>query len=84
MSKKVPITVAHGDRIGPEMAFYKAPITSPQGGGCKSLNVTTRKRLGLCAGIEYQKVTGAGYDIVTTESLRNFDGKQGFTLAQSQ
>ena len=27
--------------------FYKAPITTPQGGGFKSLNVTVRKTLGL-------------------------------------
>jgi isocitrate dehydrogenase len=32
----------------------------------------------------YSKVANAGYDIVKTESLRNFDGKQGFTLAQGQ
>jgi hypothetical protein len=32
----------------------------------------------------YRNVTGAGYDIVKTESLRLFDGKQGFTLAQGQ
>ena len=98
MSKKTPITVAHGDGIGPEImeaalhiiqaagadlaietieigekvylrgnstgidpeaweslrrtkVFYKAPITTPQGGGFKSLNVTTRKRLGLYANI---------------------------------
>jgi isocitrate dehydrogenase len=31
--------------------FYKAPITTPQGGGYKSLNVTTRKRLGLYANV---------------------------------
>jgi isocitrate/isopropylmalate dehydrogenase len=48
MIKKTPITVAHGDGIGPEI------------------------------------VTGARYDVVKTESLRNFDGKQGFTLAQGQ
>ncbi len=29
--------------------FLKAPITTPQGGGYKSLNVTTRKTLGLYA-----------------------------------
>src|ERR687893_2461931 len=93
-----PITVAHGDGIGPEImeatlsilkeagarleieiieigekvylaghssgipseaweslrrtrVFYKAPITTPQGGGYKSLNVTTRKVLGLYANI---------------------------------
>src|SRR5579862_7514881 len=98
MSRKTPITVAHGDGIGPEImqaslhiiqaagaeldietieigekvylagntagidpsaweslrrtkVFYKAPITTPQGGGFKSLNVTTRKKLGLYANI---------------------------------
>src|SRR3979490_1355498 len=98
MSKSVPITVAHGDGIGPEImaatlhilseaganldietidigekvylagnsagiepssweslrrtkVFLKAPITTPQGGGFKSLNVTARKRLGLYANV---------------------------------
>src|SRR5436190_5939483 len=98
MTKKVPITVAHGDGIGPEImdatltilkeagaaveietieigekvylrgnsagidpsaweslrrtkVFLKAPITTPQGGGFKSLNVTARKRLGLYANV---------------------------------
>jgi isocitrate dehydrogenase len=93
-----PITVAHGDGIGPEImdatlhiireagaridietidigekvylsgnsagiapeswdslrrtkVFLKAPITTPQGGGFKSLNVTVRKTLGLYANI---------------------------------
>lgn len=31
--------------------FLKAPITTPQGGGFKSLNVTTRKMLGLYANV---------------------------------
>ena len=31
--------------------FFKAPITTPQGGGFKSLNVTTRKVLGLYANV---------------------------------
>lgn len=95
---KTPITVAHGDGIGPEImaatlaildaagaeleyetieigeavylrgvaggiedsawdsllrtkVFLKAPITTPQGGGFKSLNVTVRKTLGLYANI---------------------------------
>ncbi len=94
----VPVTVARGDGIGPEImdatlailraaganlaveeieigekvylrgisagiepasweslrrtrVFLKAPITTPQGGGFKSLNVTTRKTLGLYANI---------------------------------
>lgn len=93
-----PITIAHGDGIGPEImaatlaiveaagarlapetieigeavyqrgqpagiepaaweslrrtrAFLKAPITTPQGGGFKSLNVTVRKMLGLYANV---------------------------------
>ena len=45
--------------IGPEAweslaktkVFLKAPITTPQGGGFKSLNVTTRKTLGLYANV---------------------------------
>lgn len=32
-------------------AFLKAPITTPQGGGYKSLNVTIRKSLGLFANV---------------------------------
>ncbi|MFS8543697.1 MAG: NAD-dependent isocitrate dehydrogenase, partial [Limnochordales bacterium] len=98
MAGKVPITVAKGDGIGPEImdatlhilmeagaqiepefieigekvylagntsgigeeaweslrrtkVFLKAPITTPQGGGYKSLNVTTRKVLGLYANV---------------------------------
>src|SRR3954451_19592969 len=98
MSTNTPITVAHGDGIGPEImdatlqilkgagarldietieigekvylrgnsagiepsaweslrrnkVFLKAPITTPQGGGFKSLNVTTRKMLGLYANV---------------------------------
>jgi isocitrate dehydrogenase len=94
----VPVTVAYGDGIGPEImqatlsileaakakiqpevieigekvyqdgyssgikpeaweslrrtkVFLKAPITTPQGGGLKSLNVTIRKTLGLFANI---------------------------------
>ena len=98
MSTKTPITVAHGDGIGPEImnatlrileaagaaldietieigekvylrgnsagiepsawesllrtqVFLKAPITTPQGGGFKSLNVTIRKTLGQYANV---------------------------------
>src|SRR5436853_5204742 len=98
MPTQTPITVAHGDGIGPEImqatlrilegagaaveietieigekvylrgntagiepsswesllrtkVFLKAPITTPQGGGFKSLNVTTRKTLGQYANV---------------------------------
>lgn len=39
------------DTIRRNKIFLKAPITTPQGGGYKSLNVTTRKFLGLYANI---------------------------------
>ncbi len=117
-SNTVPVTVAHGDGIGPEImaaclhimkeagakldietieigekvylrginsgiepsaweslrrtkVFFKAPITTPQGGGFKSLNVTTRKTLGLYANIRpcvsydpYIQTKHPGMDVV--------------------
>ncbi len=39
------------DVITNNKVFLKAPITTPQGGGYKSLNVTTRKFLGLYSNI---------------------------------
>lgn len=39
------------DSIRKNKVFLKAPITTPQGGGYKSLNVTMRKTLGLFANI---------------------------------
>jgi isocitrate dehydrogenase len=39
------------DSLRSTKVFLKAPITTPQGGGFKSLNVTTRKSLGLYANV---------------------------------
>lgn len=39
------------DAIRQNKIFLKAPITTPQGGGYKSLNVTTRKTLNLFANV---------------------------------
>jgi isocitrate dehydrogenase len=39
------------ESIRKNRVFLKAPITTPQGGGFKSLNVTTRKVLGLYANV---------------------------------
>jgi isocitrate dehydrogenase len=39
------------DTIRQNKVILKAPITTPQGGGYKSLNVTTRKTLGLYANV---------------------------------
>lgn len=45
------IAPAAWDTLRGSRAFYKAPITTPQGGGMKSLNVTIRKTLGLYANV---------------------------------
>lgn len=39
------------DKLRENKAFLKGPITTPQGGGYKSLNVTIRKSLGLYANV---------------------------------
>ena len=51
--------------------FYKAPITTPLGGGYKSLNVTTRKMLGLYSNVRpcvsyspYVRTRHPGMDVV--------------------
>ena len=61
----------HSSGIAPETwevlratrLLYKAPITTPQGGGYKSLNVTLRKTLGLFANV---RPTGAYAPFVAT------------------
>lgn len=45
------ISPASWDIIRKNKVFLKAPITTPQGGGYKSLNVTTRKMLGLYSNV---------------------------------
>lgn len=45
------ITTESWDTLRRNKVFLKAPITTPQGGGYKSLNVTIRKSLGLYANI---------------------------------
>jgi isocitrate dehydrogenase len=45
------ITTKSWDTLRKNKIFLKAPITTPQGGGYKSLNVTIRKSLGLFANV---------------------------------
>lgn len=51
--KGIPTGIEPGawDTIRGAKAFLKAPITTPQGGGYKSLNVTIRTALGLYANV---------------------------------
>ncbi len=65
------ITKESWDVIRRNKVFLKAPITTPQGGGYKSLNVSTRKFLGLYANIRpcvslhpYVKTKHPGMDLV--------------------
>lgn len=59
------------DIIRKNKIFLKAPITTPQGGGYKSLNVTTRKFLGLYSNVRpcsslypFVKTKHPGMDVV--------------------
>ncbi|RRB10868.1 NADP-dependent isocitrate dehydrogenase [Larkinella knui] len=59
------------DVIRRNKVFLKAPITTPQGGGYKSLNVTIRKMLGLYANVRpcmslhpFVKTKHPGMDVV--------------------
>lgn len=45
------ITPSAWESLRRTKVFLKAPVTTPQGGGYKSLNVTTRKALGLFANV---------------------------------
>lgn len=57
------------DVIRKNKVFLKAPITTPQGGGYKSLNVTTRKMLGLYANVRPCK----SYHPFVSTKHRNMD-----------
>jgi isocitrate/isopropylmalate dehydrogenase len=100
MSQKTPITVAHGNGIGPEIMEASLHIIQAAGAALEIETIEIGEKVylrGNTAGIDpssweslrrtkalYHKVTAAGYDIVKTETLRTFDGQQGFTLAQGQ
>lgn len=65
------IDPAAWDSLRKTKVFLKAPITTPQGGGYKSLNVTTRKTLGLYANVRpaiayapFVKTKQPGMDVV--------------------
>jgi len=71
-------------------AFLKAPITTPQGGGFKSLNVTVRTSLGLYANIRpcvayapFVKTKHPGMDVVIVRENEE-DLYTGIEYRQSQ
>jgi isocitrate dehydrogenase len=82
MSQKTPITIGHGDGIGPEIMEASLHTIQESGATLKIETSEIGEKVYLrryTAG-----TTAAGYDIVKTETLRTFDGQQGFTLAQGQ
>lgn len=69
--EKSGIAASAWDKIRHSAAFLKAPITTPQGGGFKSLNVTIRTSLGLYANVRpcvaynpFVKTKHPGMDVV--------------------
>lgn len=52
------------DSLNSTRVLLKAPITTPQGGGYKSLNVTMRKKLGLFANV---RPVGSFHPFITTK-----------------
>jgi isocitrate dehydrogenase len=69
--QKTGIAPSTWDTIRKTKAFLKAPITTPQGGGFKSLNVTIRTTLGLYANVRpcvsyypYVETKHPGMDLV--------------------
>lgn len=69
--EKSGIALSAWDKIRHSAAFLKAPITTPQGGGFKSLNVTIRTSLGLYANVRpcvaynpFVKTKHPGMDVV--------------------
>lgn len=72
MASNVPITVSHGDGIGPEIMAATLPIMPPP--------------RGFSSGVEPGSwhVDEAGLDFTKIENLRNFAGKRGDSLSQGQ
>ena len=62
------------DSLRSTKVFLKATITTPQGGGYKSLNVTTSKTLGLYANVRscrsYSRYVPTRYDMIDMVIVR--------------
>jgi isocitrate dehydrogenase len=96
MSKKSPITVAHGDSTGLRMMDNRSTVVWPCGmaetfvrGSYRCLfqhaeTAASKPVTHAQIAAVYQKVTAAGHDVVKTGTWRTFNGQQGFTLAQGQ
>jgi isocitrate dehydrogenase len=77
MSTKIPITVAYGDGIGPEIMEASLHVIPASGAQLDPETIEIGEKV-------YAKAIAAGFDIVKTETLRTYDGQQGLTLAQGQ
>ena len=71
---KAGIEPSAWDTLRDTQVFLKAPITTPQGGGFKSLNVTTRTTLGLYANVRpcrsYNPFIRTHHDVIDMVIIR--------------
>lgn len=71
---KAGIEPSAWDTLRDTQVFLKAPITTPQGGGFKSLNVTTRTTLGLYANVRpcrsYNPYIRTHHDVIDMVIIR--------------
>jgi hypothetical protein len=93
MSKKTTITVAHGDGIVEADAQHEIKtihagdwvyVSGKTAGMEPSAWGANRYAAGWRLQEPQPESHGCRGDIVKTESLRNFDGKQGFTITQGR
>jgi isocitrate dehydrogenase len=77
MAKRIPITVAHGDGIGPEIMAATLLILEAAGAPLDIETIEVGEKV-------YVSGNTSCINIAMTESLRTYDGKLGFTLAQEQ
>ena len=96
MGQKTPLKVAHGDGIGLRRIADRSTIIE-RGGMVETFVIASHpwhaqsaesaairiEAQALVAAL-YQKMMAEGSDAVKTETLRTYDGQQGFTLTQGQ
>ena len=76
-----PITVAHGDGIGPEIMAASLHILKEAGA---KIDIEEIEITPVDAAALVSKAAGAGLDVAKYESLYNFDGKAGYSLGRGQ
>jgi isocitrate/isopropylmalate dehydrogenase len=86
MSTATPVTVAHGDGIGPEIMAASLHIIQEAGSriAIETIEIGEKAYLRGNAVALLGRVLEQGLEIVKTETLRTYDGAVGYTLSQGQ